>query len=129
MVAKKHRMNIFPEGMPQTLLELKKRGYKIAIVSGVRTDIISAMLGISGLTDIDYIYGQRPILDTDHANDIKELQEKGTIEFVIGNKLDDITMGPKEAKKVFITWVHSKGGEEAADYTINKPEELLKLIV
>jgi len=35
----------------------------------------------------------------------------------------------KEAKKIFVTWGHPKGGkEDAADHTINAAEKILNII-
>ncbi len=129
MVAKKHRINIVPEGLVEQLQRIQKLGYKLAIVSGVRTDIISGMLQIAGIPlTFDYIYGQPPILGMENQDaDIKELKAKGTLEYVIGDKLSDLQRGAK--KSIFVTWGHPAGGEkEYADYTISKPEELEKII-
>ena len=63
MVAKKYGKDIVPEGLIEQLQRVKDLGYKLAIVSGVRTDIISGMLQIAGIPfEFDYIYGQPPIL-------------------------------------------------------------------
>src|SRR3989338_10052752 len=128
MVAKKHGQKIVPEGLIEQLQRIQKIGYKLAIVSGVRTDIISGMLQIAGFPlKFDYIYGQPPILGMENQEqDIKELQTKGTLEYVLGDKLSDLQRGAK--KSIFVTWGHHAGGEEKyADYTINKPEELEKI--
>ena len=59
IAAKKHGKKIIPEGLVAQLQRIQKIGYKLAIVSGVRTDIISGMLQIAGIPlKFDYIYGQ-----------------------------------------------------------------------
>ena len=129
MVAKKHGKKIIPEGLIEQLQQIQKRGYKLAIVSGVRTDIISGMLQIAGISvQFDYIYGQPPILGMENQEqDIKELEKIGTLEYVLGDKLSDLQRGAK--KSIFVTWGHPAGGEEEyADYTITKPKELEKII-
>ena len=129
MAAKKHGKKIIPEGLVEQLQRIQKMGYKLAIVSGVRTDIISGMLQIAGIPlKFDYIYGQPPILGMENQEeDIKELQTKGTLEYVLGDKLSDLQRGAK--KSIFVTWGHPAGGEkEYADYTISKPKELEKII-
>src|SRR3972149_11129722 len=63
MAAKKHGRDIVPKGFAEELQRIKKSGYKLAIVSGVRTDIISGMLQIAKVpVEFDYIYGQPPVL-------------------------------------------------------------------
>ena len=129
MVAKKYGKDMVPEGLIEQLQRVKDLGYKLAIVSGVRTDIISGMLQIAGIPfEFDYIYGQPPILGMENQEeDIKELQTKGTLEYVLGDKLSDLQRGAK--KSIFVTWGHPAGGEkEYADYTISKPKELEKII-
>ena len=78
MVAKKYKEKIFPEGLIKQLQRIQKLGYKLAIVSGVRTDIISGMLIIAKIPfRFDYIYGQPPILGHENQEtDIKELKKK-----------------------------------------------------
>src|SRR3989344_10889 len=63
MVTKKHGKNIFAPKLLDVLKKIKKKGYALAIVSGVRTDIISGMLEIVGLSNLfEIIKGQPPIL-------------------------------------------------------------------
>lgn len=129
MVAKKHGKKIVPEGLIEQLQRIKKLGYKLAIVSGVRTDIISGMLQIAGVAvKFDYIYGQPPVLGLENQEqDIKELRTKGLIKYVLGDKLSDLQRGAK--KSIFVKWGHPSGGEEKyADYIINLPKELEKII-
>ncbi len=132
MVAKKYGQDIVPAGLIQQLQRMKQSGYKLAIVSGVRTDIISGMLRIAGIpVAFDYIYGQPPKLGVGNQKaDIKELQSKGKIMFVIGDKLSDLERGTIDGcKSIFVQWGHSSGGEEEiADYTIAHPQELNDLI-
>jgi len=134
MAAKKHGKDIFPKGFVEQLERIKKLGYKLAIVSGVRTDIVSGMLQIAGLNPkfFDYLYGQPPILGLENQDvDIKELQKKGKIVYSIADKLSDLERTKLDGcKLIHVKWGHSAGGEEEfADYTIDKPEELLKIIL
>jgi len=132
VIAKKYGLNIFQNGLVDQLKKIKKLGYKLAIVSGVRTDIISGMLEIVKCpVKFDYIYGQPPILGMENQEiDIKELKTKGKIIFCLGDKLSDLKRGElKGVKNIFVTWGHPEGGEENfADFTILKPEELNYII-
>ncbi len=132
MAAKKHGLGIFPEGLVQQLKRIKKLGYKLAIVSGVRTDIISGMLQISkaGL-EFDYLYGQPPVLgEENQASAIKELKKRGSIAYSIGDKYSDLERTRLPGTKlIFVRWGHASGGEEElADYSIINPEELKEII-
>jgi len=128
VTAKKHKKDIFPKGLIKELQKIKKLGYKLAIISGVRTDIISGMLQIANTNTIDYIYGQPPILGHENQEeDIRELKKKGKILYSIGDKLSDLER--IKTKTIFVKWGHPSGGEEKfADYTIEKPSELSEII-
>jgi phosphoglycolate phosphatase-like HAD superfamily hydrolase len=132
MAAKKYGKGIMPEGMLAQLQRIKKLDYKLAIVSGVRTDTISGMLMIAGIpTDFDYIFAQPPILGVSNQENLESLKKNGSIAFVIGDKLSDLEAGKGiGAKTIFVSWGHASGGEnEFADYTINEPKELEKIIL
>jgi len=122
--------DVFPKNLIKTLKKIKQKGYKLAIVSGIREDIISGMLNISNCNIIDYIFGQNPILSYSNKELLNKLKEKGKIEFIIGDKLTDIEPAKElNTKSIFVKWGHPLGGEEKiADFTIEKPEELLEII-
>ena len=131
MAAKKYGKKIVPDGLIEQLQRIKKIGYKLAIVSGVRTDIISGMLEIAGIpVKFDYIYGQPPVLGFENQEiDVRELQKKGKIEYLLGDKLSDLERAPEGAKLIFVKWGHPSGGEEKiADYIISKPRELENIV-
>ena len=131
MAAKKYGLNIIPEGLIEQLQRIRDAGYKLAIVSGVRTDIISGMLQIAGMPfEFDYIYGQPPILGVNEAADIKKLSLCGEIVYLLGDKISDLErVEGTGAKSIFVKWGHPAGGEEEyADYSIEKPEELAEII-
>lgn len=132
LVAKEHGKRIYADGILETLKLIQKRGFKLAIVSGIRKDIITGMLAITNCpVKFDYIYGQDPILSRDDNLQLNnELAKHGKISYIIGDKLDDLKPAKKlGAKTIFVSWGHASGGEkEFADYTISKPKELEKII-
>ena len=132
MATKKYGKNIIPEGFIEQLQRIKNLNYKLAIVSGVRTDIISGMLQIAQIPiEFDYIYGQPPILGIENQEEaIKELQSKGNVKYNIGDKISDLERTKStNAKTIFVKWGHPAGGEEKiADYIIKKPKELEGII-
>ena len=124
-VVKEQGKDIFREGMVEVLEELD---HKLIIVSGIRTDIITGMLAIAGC-DIPFeVYGQDPVLSRD--NNEKQIEALGKIDFIIGDKENDLTPGKKVgAKTIFFKGGHPTGGEEEiADFTIEKAEELKEII-
>lgn len=121
----------FQEGIIIVLSKIKKKGYKLAIVSGTRTDIIKDVFKITGNDGlIDYIFGQPPELGISNETLLEECSKKGEIKFLIGDKITDLIFAKKyRAKSIYVTWGHPLGGEkEKADFTVSKPEELLKII-
>ena len=131
-VANKYKLKIFDADFIDSLKKLQKKGYKLAIVSGIRSDIITGILQVSGCDlKFDYVYGQDPILSyDDNDKQFRELSKNGKIEFIIGDKSDDFNLAKElGAKSIFVTWGHPKGGEERiADYILNKGKELLNVI-
>lgn len=132
VMAKKYRLKIFPEGLIEQLMTIKDKNYRLAIISGVREDIITGMLAIAGVGELfDYVIGQPPILGVSNERNMKELSSKGKITHILGDKLSDLEPGKFfNAKTIFVKWGHASGGEEAfADHTITKPEELSEIIL
>ena len=132
LVAKKYGKDIVPGGLIEQLQRIKDLGYKLAVISGVRTDIISGMLQIAGIPfEFDYIYGQPPKLGVENQEaDVEELKSKGSIEYSLGDKLSDLERGEiNGCKSIFVKLGHPSGGEEKiADYTIIHPKELEEII-
>ena len=131
-VAKKYSGKIYAEGMLDALKAIRSRGYRLAIVSGIRKDIITGMLAITRCpVKFDYIYAQDPVLSMDDNKMLdNELARIGKITYIIGDKLDDLLPAKKlKAKSIFVRWGHPRGGEEAfADFSISKASELGKII-
>jgi phosphoglycolate phosphatase-like HAD superfamily hydrolase len=130
-IAADYKEAIFHEGFLDALQHIKKQGYKLAIVSGIRTDIITGILQIAKCpVHFDFIYGQDPILSRDD-NELmdKELATHGKITHIIGDKKSDLEPAKKlGAISIFVSWGHAEGGEEEfADHTIHRAEELEKL--
>ncbi len=131
-VASENGHNIYADGILDSLKTIQSRGYKLAIVSGIRKDIITGLLAITRCpVNFDYIYGQDPVLSRDDNQQLNnELAKKGTIEYIIGDKLDDLKPAEKlKAKSIFVKWGHPTGGEEDfADHSISTPKELGNII-
>jgi len=132
LVASENEQKIYADGILDSLKVIQNRGYKLAIVSGIRKDIITGILSITRCPiKFDYIYGQDPVLSRDDNLQLnKELSNKGKIEYMVGDKFSDLEPAKKlKAKSIFVKWGHPTGGEEEfADYSISKPKELEEII-
>ena len=131
-VAKEQGLELFPEGMAEALQAIKEKGFKLAIFSGTRTDIITGMLEITGFpVKFDFVFGQDPVLSQDDKQQlIDELSKYGKVEFIVGDKLSDLEPAKKlGAKSIFVKWGHPTGGEEEfADFTVKSAAELPEII-
>ncbi len=131
-IAKERGLNIFSDGMIDALQTVQRRGYKLAIVSGMRLDIIAGLLGITLCPlRFDFIYGQDPILSRDDNKLLtQELAKQGTIEYIIGDKMADLEPATMVgAKSIFFKGGHPTGGEEQfADHTVARAKELEDII-
>ncbi len=132
LVASKYGNGVYVDGILDSLRIIQQRDYKLAIVSGIRKDIITGMLTITKCPiKFDYIYGQDPVLSRDDNQQLNnELAKHGTLEYIIGDKLDDLKPAKKlKAKSIFVKWGHPTGREEEfADFSISSPKELEKII-
>lgn len=131
IAAKKYGRQILEPGMLGQLQRIRRLGYRLAIVSGVRTDIISGMLQIAKIPAIfDYIYGQPAVLGVSNRKILARLASIGRIVFAMGDKKSDLLAAKSfGAKTIFVSWGHPSGGEEkVADYGISSPKDLGKII-
>ncbi len=131
LVAQERGLGIYVNGMLDALIAIQEGGYKLAIVSGIREDIITGMFAITKCpVRFDFVCGQDPVLSRSNEEMNKELSGQGKIEFIIGDKMSDLAPAKQfGAKTVFVTWGHQTGGEEGfADFTVNEARELVEII-
>lgn len=130
-VANERKDEIFQDGIMKLVEDLKKKGNRIAIVSGIRTDIIEGMLEIVEKKSLfDFILGQPAQLGVSNEELLKQLQEKGEVAFFIGDKINDINAGKAiKAQTIFVTWGHHTGEEEKkADFIVKHASEILEIV-
>jgi phosphoglycolate phosphatase-like HAD superfamily hydrolase len=128
--AKQYGADMFVEGMIDTLTQLKQQGFRLAIISGVRTDIISGMFQIAGVEIFDHILGQPSRLGISNEQQYQQISELGDVTYVIGDKASDIEPAKHfGCKSIFVDWGHPTGGEEElADYSISQAKQLMDII-
>ena len=130
-IAKEKKQKIFRKGILDVINKLKKDNYKIAIMSGIRSDIIYGMLMITKTEPLfDYICAQNPSLDYSNEELLDCIKNVGKIMYVIGDKITDIKSAKRvKAKSIFIKGGHPIGGEEKkADFVINDAKKILEII-
>ncbi len=131
LVANTHKTDFLNQTLIEELRKLKDKCFSIAIVSGVRTDIISGVLHIVGASDVfTYIYGQPSTLGVSNDENYAELSQHGLITHIIGDKLSDLkpaqTIG---CQSIFYPFGCPTGDEEEfADYTLKDFAELSCII-
>ncbi len=76
-IANRYGKNIYANGILDSLKVIQGRGYKLAIVSGIRKDIITGMLAITKCPiKFDYIFGQDSVLSRDDNLELQKLLSK-----------------------------------------------------
>ena len=130
-VANEKKKKIFRSGILDALKKLKKDRYQIAVMSGVRSDIIYGMMKITKTDNlIDYICAQNPTLDYPNEKLLECIKGVGKIEYVIGDKMSDIQAAKRVgAKAIFLKGGHRTGGEEKkADFVIDSTKHIIEVI-
>jgi len=130
-LANEKKKDIFRPGILNIIRKLKKDNYLIAIMSGIRSDIIYGMLKIAKAdVMIDYICAQNPTLEYSNKQLLDCIKNVGKIEFVIGDKLTDIEAAKRvKAKAIFLKGGHPIGGEEKkADFVISDIKQIFEII-
>ncbi|MFT4311096.1 MAG: HAD hydrolase-like protein [Candidatus Woesearchaeota archaeon] len=131
-VALKQKQNIYSKNAIESIKKLKKKGYKIAIYTGIREDIISGIFNITKTNHLfDFIMAQDPILSQDDNNLlINELSKKGQIKYLIGDKESDISPAKSVgAKAILLKNKDFKENDDFADFTVENFNEIEKIIL
>lgn len=128
-----NNIKFFP-GVKKLLLDLKKDGYKLAIISSNRKENIDKFIKFNKLDIFDFIHGKTDLFGKagylgKFITDFK--LEKSEVVYV-GDEIRDVEACKKVGiKMIGVSWglhtveVLKKNG---ADYIVNKPSEILKII-
>lgn len=124
------------DGIEDVLKELKKSGFKIAIVSNKVTDAVVQGLKICNINQyFDLIIGAEKMENPKPAPDgitkaLKLLNKKDAI--LIGDTIIDIETGKNASiDTIGVTWCKTTKDEfkrNKATYIINRPDEILKIV-
>ena len=131
-VVNEHKDKSLYDGMFDVIKTLHSKGHKIFIASTIRSDIIKISLEKLGMDKFFLkVYANTPDLKYS-KKDIVEMARKnlGKADYMIGDKEEDILAGKAvKAKTIYVTWgATDRDHKDKADYTVNKPEEILKII-
>jgi phosphoglycolate phosphatase len=121
------------DGMLDVVKKLHAKGHKLAIASTLRSDLIRHSLKTLNMEMyFEKVYGNTPDLKYS-KKDVVEMAKKNLdgADYMIGDKEEDILSGKSvKAKTIYVTWgVTGSDFKGKADYTVDKAEEILKIIV
>ncbi|MBI4226600.1 HAD-IA family hydrolase [Candidatus Roizmanbacteria bacterium] len=127
-------VKIFP-GMKDVLLSLKKKNFYLGILTSNSLDNVRKFLFIYNLEVFNFVHSEMNIFGKDKALNNMLRQNKLSREDVIyiGDEVRDIEACKKAKIKIIaVTWGFNKKEilqKNNPDYLIDKPEELLKIII
>ena len=129
-----HEMNnkALYDGMLDVIKKLHTKGHKLAIASTLRSDLIKHSLKILNIENyFEKVYGNTPDLKYS-KRDVVEMAKKNLdgADYMIGDKEEDILSGKAvKAKTIYVTWgMTDSDFKGMAEHTVDKPEEILKII-
>lgn len=124
--------DIFYKDVMEVLKDLKGRGNKLVIITGLVEDIIKFSLERLDLKDFfDGFYGSTSDLKKTKEMNAKEAsKEIGKPDFFVGDRDKDLRAAKSVgAYAVYSTWGHGYAeNEEIADHILNNPRGLLELL-
>jgi phosphoglycolate phosphatase len=121
------------DGMLDVVKKLHAKGHKLAIASTLRSDLIRHSLKTLNMEMyFEKVYGNTPDLKYS-KKDVVEMGKKNLdgADYMIGDKEEDILSGKSvKAKTIYVTWgVTGSDFKGKADYSVEKAEEILKIII
>ena len=121
------------KNMKETILKLKKRGYKVGVITSNSNKNVSDFLVKNGI-DVDFIHSDSTLFGKYKV--IRNFLRKNKIipnqAVYIGDEIGDIEAAKKNSIRIIsVTWgLNSKKGLEKykPDFIIDNPNELLKIL-
>lgn len=127
------KIKIFP-GMKKFLFDLKKEGYKLAIISSNRKENIDKFIKFNKLNVFDFVHGKTDLFGKAGylKKFIKDFNLKKSEVIYIGDEIRDV----EACKKVGIKMIGVSWGlhmvetlkKNDVDFIVKKPSEILKII-
>lgn len=128
-VANEKKEEVLFEDVKELIKELGEKNI-LSIATTLRKDIVEEVLKNLGLRNcFEYVAGNNPELDYDKQALVDEvIKEKEKIDFMVGDKSDDVDAGQKRgAKGILVSWGSHKTYDKA-DYVVETVKELANVI-
>jgi phosphoglycolate phosphatase len=131
-VAHEMKNKVLYDGMFNVIKRLHAKGYKLAIASTLRSDLIKHSLKLLNMEMyFEKVYANTPDLKYS-KKDVVEMAKKnlGGADYMIGDKEEDILAGKSvKAKTIYVTWgVTGEDFKSISNYTVKEPQEILDII-
>ncbi|MDP2673063.1 MAG: HAD hydrolase-like protein, partial [Nanoarchaeota archaeon] len=123
----------FP-GVKKFLFDLKKEGYKLAIVSSNRKENIDKFIEINKLYVFDFIHGKTDLFGkaVDLEKFLRDFSLKKSEVIYVGDEIRDVEACKKIGIKIIgVSWgLHTITALKRAgvDYIAKKPQEIFKIL-
>ncbi len=127
------KIKIFP-GMKKFLFDLKKEGYKLAIISSNRKENIDKFIKFNKLNVFDFVHGKTDLFGKAGYLEkfIKDFSLKKSEVIYIGDEIRDVEACKKVGiKMIGVSWgLHMVEAlkKNGVNYLVKKPAGILKLI-
>lgn len=121
------------DGLREILLELKKQGFTLGVLTSNSEANINKFLENNDLTFFDFVYSKGSLFGKDKVmkrmlNDLK--LKPAEVVYVCDETRDVVAAKKVGIKSAAVTWGYNPADalkKESPDYIIHKPEELIKL--
>ena len=124
---------LIPE-IKEVFFKLKKKGFKIGILSSNSKENIKKFLKANDLLIFEFIYSESNIFGKGNAlkSLLKKLKLNSKEVVYIGDEVRDIEACKKNGVKIIsVTWGFNKKGilkKNKPDYLVDKPEQILNIV-
>ena len=124
----------FFTGVKSFLFDLKKKGYKLAIISSNRIENINKFIKFNKIDIFDFVHGKTDLFGKERylKKFLKDFKLDGSEVIYIGDEIRDVEACKKAGiKMIGVSWgLHTiKALKKAGvDYTVKKPEDIFKII-
>ena len=127
------KIKLFP-GIKKFLFDLKKEGYKLVIISSNRKENIDKFIKFNKLNVFDFVHGKTDLFGKAGylKKFLKDFNLKKSEVIYIGDEIRDVEACHKVGiKMIGVSWgLHTMEAlkKNGADYIVNKPIDILKII-
>ena len=127
------RIKFFP-GVKKFLFDLKKEGYKLAIISSNRKENINKFITLNKLNVFEFVHGKTELFGKAGYLEkfLKDFKFKKSEVIYIGDEIRDVTACKKVGIKIIgVSWgLHTIDAlkKSGVDYLVKKPQEIIKIL-